>query len=275
MVQRPITSGVVTTPFGTVLTGVKVTFLLVDALTKKAADAWDVTSRERLSGSVTVATNSRGRLLDEQDQPILALWPNDRGTPSTMYRVNVDYPGMRPFYAAVPGGDGALDWLDLYGMGKVLEAASLPVLHSHGNLAVLEQLTQQMIDFLAAFAPHATVSDGQPLWDGVSWMGGGSSTVNSPITADATDGNNYRIITHNGVLAEPVLVASGAGDPVEIIAQDTSNGLSYHITTFNGAIGTIELAEPTASQDNIVYDDSNGKTYRIITIDGAINTEEI
>ena len=137
MILRTITSGVLSAPDGTPLKGVTVRILLVDASSKKACDAWDAITRERVVGEFHLDTNSQARLADGNGDPILQLWPNDRGTPATMYRFSVDYPGVKTFYAAVPSGATPLDWLDLYGLGSALEPATLP-------------LIQQLIDRIAA-----------------------------------------------------------------------------------------------------------------------------
>ncbi len=128
MILRTITSGVLSAPDGTLLKGVTVRILLVDASSKKACDAWDAISRERIVGEFHLVTNSQARLGDDNGDPILQLWPNDRGTPATMYRISVDYPGVKTFYTAVPSGATPLDWLDLYGLGSALEPATLPLI---------------------------------------------------------------------------------------------------------------------------------------------------
>jgi hypothetical protein len=263
---RTITSGVLTGPSGVVLAYVKVDFLLVDASNKMATDAWDCISRERISGDFSRITNSEGKLADENDNPIVHLWPNDRGNPATMYKISVNYPGIRTFYAAVPSGTDPLDWLDLYSMGKSLQPATLPL---------MQQMLSRGPQFVAIL-DHLTIStSGQPLWDGQP-LGTGSPTptASNSVTADLSNGLNYRIDIDGGVLAT-VELAAGTGSPVQIIVADTSNGLLYQITTMNGGLATVELPTGASAQNNIIYDATSGKSYRIITIDGAITTEEL
>ena len=102
---RPVnnTGQPLTGPGGVLLSTTNITFTLVDTRGVAVA-AIDALTSERVVGSVSVTTDGAGEFS-------VNLWPNDRGNIQTRYKVEVDYPGVESFMAALPYDDGsALSW---------------------------------------------------------------------------------------------------------------------------------------------------------------------
>jgi hypothetical protein len=87
---------------GNVLSGAVVTFALVDTQ-GVATDTFDSTTFERIYGSTTATTDPSGILS-------VYLWPNDRGTSSTMYLCSVDHPGIARFVGFMTTGAVPMSW---------------------------------------------------------------------------------------------------------------------------------------------------------------------
>lgn len=91
---------------GTVLSGVEISFQLVDE-EGHPTDAWDVLTGERIAPVKETTTTSA------QGEFSVSLWPNDRGDSLTLYKCTVKSPYMKPFNAPLPSGSLApMQWID-------------------------------------------------------------------------------------------------------------------------------------------------------------------
>lgn len=82
------------TPDGQVLSGVHVSFQLVDRYGVET-DVWDALTHERVGGEPIVATTN------EDGEFSIDLWPNSRGNLPTRYRCTVDHPAFKAFSGTV------------------------------------------------------------------------------------------------------------------------------------------------------------------------------
>ena len=82
------------TPDGQVLSGVHVSFQLVDRYGVET-DVWDALTHERVGGEPIVATTN------EDGEFSIDLWPNSRGNRPTRYRCTVDHPAFKAFSGTV------------------------------------------------------------------------------------------------------------------------------------------------------------------------------
>ena len=82
------------TPDGQVLSGVHVSFQLVDRYGVET-DVWDALTHERVGGEPIVATTN------EDGEFSVDLWPNSRGNRPTRYRCTVDHSAFKAFIGTV------------------------------------------------------------------------------------------------------------------------------------------------------------------------------
>lgn len=108
-------------PNGTLMANVKIYFTLVDSVNRDT-DAFDVTTNERISGTVNTVTNSLGEFT-------INLWPNDRGDKLTKYLCRAD--GIPSFSSQVPSGVGYLSWYNFKHNGAILSPSELLALDAH------------------------------------------------------------------------------------------------------------------------------------------------
>ena len=94
------------TPDGQVLSGVHVSFQLVDRYGVET-DVWDALTHERVGGEPIVATTN------EDGEFSIDLWPNSRGNRPTRYRCTVDHPAFKAFSGTVDDLSlGPLQWVE-------------------------------------------------------------------------------------------------------------------------------------------------------------------
>lgn len=113
---------------GTVLSGVTITFQLVD-VTGHPTDVWDAISGER------VAPVKESVVTDASGEFTIDLWPNDRGHKETMYLCIVRSKGVESFMGAIASSVDDLLWIDFMAQGVPLTPSQL------NQLAVLNGLT--------------------------------------------------------------------------------------------------------------------------------------
>jgi len=104
------------------MVGVTISFLLVDSI-GAPTDAFDVTTGERVSGSVSAITNAQGEFS-------VYLWPNGRGNKTTKYTCSSGL-NIPAFSSQVPAGAGSLSWLNFKTNGIILTPAQVTVLDAH------------------------------------------------------------------------------------------------------------------------------------------------
>ena len=115
---------------GTALSGIEISFLLVDAK-DIPTDSWDVITGERVTPiKETIITNASGEFS-------VSLWPNDRGdiAKPTFYRCTVKSRDVQSFCAALPSGATSLAWIDFYANSIPLssEIYGTPLLVTEGQ----------------------------------------------------------------------------------------------------------------------------------------------
>jgi hypothetical protein len=145
-------------PDGTLLSGVRVTFKLIDA-TLTPTDVWDALSSERILPLLIYSeTNIQGEFS-------LSLWPNDRGEKPTYYECYVSIPGATSFLCYLTDGDIEVDWLTLRITDLMTPLTqSLLQLHMQNTAVHLTAADRARLDALATMsAPfYYTVDSGTP-----------------------------------------------------------------------------------------------------------------
>lgn len=145
-------------PDGRILSGVRVTFKLIDA-DLKPTDVWDALNNERILPLLIFAeTDSKGEFF-------VNLWPNDRGEKPTYYECWVSVPGANKFICYLTDGDTEVDWLTLRITDLMTPlATSLLQLHMQNVSVHLTSADRARLDALSAMqAPfYYAVDSGLP-----------------------------------------------------------------------------------------------------------------
>lgn len=130
-------------PDGRLLSGVRVTFKLIDA-ELKPTDVWDALNNERILPLLIFAeTDSLGEFF-------VNLWPNDRGEKPTYYECYVSIPGAGRFICYLTDGDTEIDWLTLRITDLMTPlATSLLQLHMQNASVHLTPADRARLDALA------------------------------------------------------------------------------------------------------------------------------
>lgn len=110
-------------PTGVLLTGVSISFTLVDS-SGGVTDAFDVITGERVVGVVNTITDINGIFT-------INLWPNDRGDKVTKYICSIARKDILNFASQVPSGAGVLSWLNFRTNGIILTPAQVTTLDAH------------------------------------------------------------------------------------------------------------------------------------------------
>lgn len=145
-------------PDGRLLSGVRVTFKLIDA-ELKPTDVWDAINNERILPLLIFAET------DSQGEFFVNLWPNDRGEKPTYYECYVSIPGAGRFICYLTDGDTEIDWLTLRITDLMTPlATSLLQLHMQNAAVHLTAADRARLDALATMsAPfYYTVDTGTP-----------------------------------------------------------------------------------------------------------------
>lgn len=132
-------------PDGKLLSGVRVTYKLIDA-DLKPTDVWDAITNERIMPLLIYAeTGTNGQFS-------VNLWPNDRGEKPTYYECYVSIPGAGRFicYLTDDGSNREIDWLTLRVTDLMTPlATSLLQLHMQNASAHLLPADRARLDALA------------------------------------------------------------------------------------------------------------------------------
>lgn len=152
-------------PNGTLMTNVKVSFSLVDS-SSRDTDAFDITSSERVAGTVSATTNSFGEFT-------LSLWPNDRGDKTTKYLCRAE--GLPVFVSQIPSGAGTLSWYNFKHNGAILTPDTLLALDIHIADALLH-LTSAQNTLLDGISPDISSAE-------INMLDGATSNIQAQINA--------------------------------------------------------------------------------------------
>ena len=145
-------------PDGRLLSGVRVTFKLIDA-ELKPTDVWDAINSERILPLLIFAET------DNLGEFFVNLWPNDRGEKPTYYECYVSIPGAGRFICYLTDGDTEVDWLTLRITDLMTPlATSLLQLHMQNASVHLTPADRARLDALGSMVSpfYYTVDIGQP-----------------------------------------------------------------------------------------------------------------
>ena len=141
-------------PDGKLLSGVRVTYKLIDA-ELKPTDVWDAINNERIMPLlIYTETGTNGQFE-------VNLWPNDRGEKPTYYECYVSVPGAGRFICYLTDGDTEIDWLTLRVTDLMTPlASSLLQLHMQNTSVHLSVADRAKLDALGNMtAPFYYVVD--------------------------------------------------------------------------------------------------------------------
>ena len=145
-------------PDGRLLSGVRVTFKLIDA-ELKPTDVWDALNNERILPLLIFAET------DSQGEFFVNLWPNDRGEKPTYYECYVSIPGAGRFICYLTDGDTEIDWLTLRITDLMTPlATSLLQMHMQNAAVHLTPADRARLDALASMQSpfYYTLDTGTP-----------------------------------------------------------------------------------------------------------------
>lgn len=133
-------------PDGRILSGVRITFKLIDA-ELKPTDVWDAINSERILPLLIFAES------DSLGEFFVNLWPNDRGEKPTYYECYVSIPGAGRFICYLTDGDTEVDWLTLRITDLMTPlASSLLQLHMQNAAVHLTPADRARLDALATMS---------------------------------------------------------------------------------------------------------------------------
>ncbi len=109
MITRQVNGGPLVDPEGNPLSGVRVSFELIDCAGNPMVEV-DSFSGDVISGYVSVITDAGGLF-------VVGLWPNSRGVSPTQYRCTIGQPNVSPFLIQVPESSNPLAIFDAMSAG--------------------------------------------------------------------------------------------------------------------------------------------------------------
>lgn len=111
-------------PDGTVLSNVRIIFVLVGETSNNPIDVFDAETGERIAGTVEVVTNNSGEFEVE-------LFPNDKGDVVSSYFVRVNSNYVADFKAALVSGVGSVSFYNFKSLGIAPTAAEISSIQSY------------------------------------------------------------------------------------------------------------------------------------------------
>lgn len=179
------------TPDGQVLSGVRVSFQLVDRYGVET-DVWDALTHERVGGEPIVATTN------EDGEFSIDLWPNSRGNRPTHYRCTVDHPAFKAFSGTVD--DLSLDplqWVEFMAASATIAPQDLGEMSLYrqelaAGLQTLGTAVEASSDSAEAAAGSATAA-------GISASQAASQAAAASASATAAAGSATTASTQAGV----------------------------------------------------------------------------
>ncbi len=110
-------SAALTDPAGNILSGVTISFTLVDT-SLRPISVWDAISGDLIVGSPSVVTDVNGLFS-------INLWPTARGNMPCQYLCKVNYPNITPFTFSISDLATPLSWVDAMASGQPLTPQQL------------------------------------------------------------------------------------------------------------------------------------------------------
>ena len=105
-------------PDGRILSNVRMSFILVDALSSEPIDIFNAATGERIVGKVEIVTNNLGEFEVE-------LFPNDLGNIPSNYFVHVNSNYVADFKAALLDGITPISFFDFKNFGSTVTPAEI------------------------------------------------------------------------------------------------------------------------------------------------------
>lgn len=257
-------------PAGKLLSGVRVTFKLIDA-NLTPTDVWDALNNERILPLLIFAeTDSTGEFF-------VNLWPNDRGEKPTYYECFVSIPGAKSFICYVTDGDTEVDWLTLRVTDLMTPlASSLLQLHMQNAAVHLTPADRARLDALASMSapfyytvdsgivntirlvftsPLPQHTTGLPLLFKALNTNTGACTVN----VDALTSVDIKGADNKDLVAGQILV-----DKIYQLVYDGNNYqlLNPYITNLVGDAVVIDTFDASSESEMLALDAQKGDTCR-------------
>ena len=180
LTTRPLSAlAPLTDPSGAVLSGVAVTFSLVDSSMRPTA-VWDSTTGELVVGSLSVTTDMNGLFT-------INLWPTQRGNIPCQYLCKVNYPGIPPFVFPVSDLATPLSWVDAMAGGVPLTPQQLAFYDS--VTAAAQASATAAAGSAANAASSAAASAGSAAGAAASATAAAGSATNAAASATAAAGS--------------------------------------------------------------------------------------
>lgn len=179
------------TPDGQVLSGVRVSFQLVDRYGVET-DVWDALTHERVGGEPIVATTN------EDGEFSIDLWPNSRGNRPTHYRCTVDHPAFKAFSGTVDHLSlDPLQWVEFMAASATIAPQDL------GEMSLYRQELaaglQTLGTAVGVAGASATASQGSATAAGASASQAASQAAAASASATAAAGSATTASTQAGV----------------------------------------------------------------------------
>ena len=190
------------TPDGQVLSGVHVSFQLVDRYGVET-DVWDALTHERVGGEPIVATTN------EDGEFSIDLWPNSRGNRPTRYRCTVDHPAFKAFSGTVDHLSlDPLQWVEFMAASATIAPQDL------GEMSLYRQELaaglQTLGTAVGAAGASATASQGSATAAGASASQAASQAAAASASATAAAGSATTASTQAGEASASAGSAAGS-----------------------------------------------------------------
>jgi len=132
---------------GQIASNKKISFVLIDAVTKKPCDVFDTETKERIGGRNDVTTDINGEFE-------INLFPNTRGDKNTLYLVHVHDKEFDDFTSALQDGTEPLTWFEFKHGGTSIPPSDYDLVQEY------IQKIQSKLDELDDLTVDLTVVDG-------------------------------------------------------------------------------------------------------------------
>lgn len=265
-------------PDGRILSGIRVTFRLIDS-ELKPTDVWDAISNERiLPLLIFTETDSLGEFY-------VNLWPNDRGEKPTYYECWVSVPGANKFLCYLTDGDTEIDWLTLRITDLMTPlASSLLQLHMQNAAVHLTPADRARLDALATMQspfyytadlgltnnlvlrfsiPLAQHTVGLPLLFKAANSNTGSCSVNiDALEPIAIKGSENQDLVANQILAGRIYQLVFDGTYYQL--------LNPFITSLVGPALEIDIFDANSEAEMLALTAQKGDTCRRLDLDGTM-----
>lgn len=216
------------TPDGQVLSGVHVSFQLVDRYGVET-DVWDALTHERVGGEPIVATTN------EDGEFSIDLWPNSRGNLPTRYRCTVDHPAFKAFSGTVDHLSlDPLQWVEFMAASATIAPQDL------GEMSLYRQELaaglQTLGTAVGVAGASATASQGSATAAGASASQAASQAAAASASATAAAGSATSASTKAGEASASAGSAAGSASAASNAASAAAATVSGLQTALDGKV---------------------------------------